>query len=394
MSDLAVILTLTVGATGAVGLLGSALLYLGRRRSLRAQLMVAAVAPVLAVVAAVLVNVRFMFLSGHDSVVVLVAVFVSAVLAAAMSWWVTRRIARAVTRLDAGLTGLVTDAAGPDPRGTGDRRPDPELPQELARVLADLDAVRRALAEARTREQRTERDRRELVGFLSHDLRTPLSGLRALTEALEDGMVTDVPRSLADLRATVERMTGLVDDLSALSRVHSPTQPRPTMPVSVAEVLSDAVSEQAPVATAAAVALRLDLPEADRLAVPGRSDDLVRAAVNLVDNAVRHTVPGGRVSVRGDRDEGRVRIRVTDGCGGISATDRARVFDTGWRGSTARASDGGAGLGLAIVAGVAEAHGGRVGVDNVEGGCCFTLLLPPVGPTVLRADRLPDPHLH
>ena len=108
---------------------------------------------------------------------------------------------------------------GGESPGTASGRTPSELPQELAQLLADLATTRRTLAESRARERAAEASRQELVSFMSHDLRTPLAGLRALSEGLEDGVIADVPRALAHFRSTVARMTGLVDDLFALSRV-------------------------------------------------------------------------------------------------------------------------------------------------------------------------------
>jgi signal transduction histidine kinase len=118
----------------------------------------------------------------------------------------------------------------------------------------------------------------------------------------------------------------------------------------------------------------------DRLAVHGDADELTRAVTNLVGNAIRHTEPGGAVQLAVDRDsDGRVRLAVTDGCGGIPDDDLERVFDIGWRGDEQRTPSGsGGGLGLAIARGVVESHDGRIAVSNVDGGCAFEIELPPV----------------
>ena len=103
---------------------------------------------------------------------------------------------------------------------------------------------------------------------------------------------------------------------------------------------------------------------------------------NLVGNAIRHTESGGTVTLAVDREtDGRVRLAVTDGCGGIPDDDLERVFDIGWRGDEQRSpssSSTGGGLGLAIARGVVESHDGTIGVSNVTGGCAFEIELPPV----------------
>ena len=120
------------------------------------------------------------------------------------------------------------------------------------------------------------------------------------------------------------------------------------------------------------------MPDDDRLAVLGSADDLGRALVNLVSNAVRHTEAGLTVRLAGARAaDGHVQVSVEDSCGGIPPEHLSRVFDTGWRGSPSRSGDdGGAGLGLAITRGVVESHAGRIGVRNSGAGCRFEVDLP------------------
>ncbi len=246
-------------------------------------------------------------------------------------------------------------------------------------MLNDLADTRRTLAESRERERAAERSRQELVSFMSHDLRTPLAGLRALAEGLEDGVIVDVPRAMAQMRGTVSRMTVLVDDLFALSRVQQGArESKPDMLVSLAELIRDVASESAATAQAQHVALEVVVPDDDRLAVLGSSDDLARALANLAGNAIRHTEPGRAVRLEGGRaTDGHLLLAVVDGCGGIPDNHLDRVFDPGWRGNPARSeADGGAGLGLAITRGVVESHAGRITVSNVPGGCRFEVTLP------------------
>lgn len=387
MSDLAVIVALTVAACLVVGAVGVALLYALRRGSLRYQLLVAGLLPVAAVTATVVINVWLMFLSPHDSTVITIALITAVPLAVLGAWLVIRRVARGSAEVGAALERLVADSAADPAAVSSTSRSDTgsttgpstggELPAELASVLIDLDATRQTLAESRRRQRAAEDARRELVSFMSHDLRTPLAGLRALAEGLEDGVITDVPRALSHLRATVNRMSHLVDDLFELSRVQGARQVRPETLVSLTELINDVGTESAALARSHQVALKLDVPTDDRLAVLGSADDLARALTNLLANAVRHTGQGQVVRLSGVRaDDGHVRVEVTDRCGGIPAERLARVFDVGWRGNEARSGDGGAGLGLAIARGVVESHDGRIEVRNVSGGCRFAVDLP------------------
>ncbi len=377
MRDIVIILGLTVAGCLLVGSVGGVLLHLLRRRSFRHLLTIATLIPVVAVVVTVLVNVRFMFLSTHDSIVVLVALGVSLLLAVLAAYVLTRRLVVASEHVGIGLHQLVADSTvGPARTIIDGTRP--AVPSELGSLLSDLAETRRTLAASRERERAAERSRHELISFMSHDLRTPLAGLRALTEGLEDGVIVDPKRALGQMRGTVERMTGLVDDLFALSRVQGAPQPRPAALVALTELLSDVASELTASAAARGVDLQLDVPTDDRLAVVGAPDDLTRAVTNLVANAIRHTEPGARVLLSGRRAEGGgVQVAVVDGCGGIPEANLRRVFDTGWRGTPSRSGDdGGAGLGLAIARGVVESHAGEIAVHNVTGGCRFEVDLP------------------
>ena len=375
MNDFVIIVAQTVLTCLVVGAVGAALLHLLRGRSLRYQLAVAAVLPVAAVITTVLVNVWLMFLSPHDTTVIIVALITATPLAALGAWLVTRRVGRGSARLGAAMERLVADSTSePMAPEVADTEP---IPAELAAAVAELEATRQTLTEARRRQQAAEDARRELVSFMSHDLRTPLAGLRALAEGLEDGVITDVPRALAHLRTTVSRMSHLVDDLFELSRVQGDRPARPQTLVSLTELIMDVSSESTAVARAHGVDLLVDLPEQDRLAVLGSADDLARAVTNLLANAIRHTDTGLAVRISAGRaEDGHVRVDVIDRCGGIPEENLDRVFDVGWRGNEARTGEDGAGLGLAIARGVVESHDGRIEVRNVAGGCRFAVDLP------------------
>jgi signal transduction histidine kinase len=388
MKDLLLITGLTLGACLVVGLLGALLLRAIRRSSLRYQLAVATLIPVIAVAATVVINVQLMFLSAHDTTVILFAVGIAVVLAVVGGWLVSRRFSLASRRLEDTVGLLVSDSQGV--RASADQPPDSggtdrHLPAELARVEKELAEARQTLADARQRERTAEQSRQELVSFMSHDLRTPLAGLRALAEGLEDGVIADVPGTLRHIRGTVARMTIMVDDLFALSRVQGAPEPRELSLVALSELVCDVTAEAEATAQTAHVRLELNVPEQDNLAVLGRHEDLSRALGNLVSNAIRHTEPGQTVRISADRaEDGSVRVLVMDGCGGIPEAHLDRVFDTGWRGSPARGStDGGAGLGLAIARGVVESHQGEIAVRNTEIGCCFEVALPQVNQSVL-----------
>jgi signal transduction histidine kinase len=214
------------------------------------------------------------------------------------------------------------------------------------------------------------------VAWVSHDLRTPLAGLRAMAEALEDGLAADPPRYHKQIRADAERLATMVDDLFELSRIHSGTLQLSSDQIGLDDLVSDVLASTEALARDRGV--QLDGSATRQLAVHADPRELSRALTNLLANAIRHTPPGGRVYVEARPEDGDALLAVADSCGGIPEADLPYVFDLAWSGTDARspAPESGAGLGLAIVRGVVEAHRGSVRVVNTEAGCCFEMRLP------------------
>jgi signal transduction histidine kinase len=247
-------------------------------------------------------------------------------------------------------------------------------------LATELERARRQADAATTRERRLERSRRELVAWVSHDLRTPLAGIRALAEALDDGIVhepAEIERYHAQLVTEAERLARLVDDLFELSRIQADALALSLEPVPLGELVSDVVASAAVVAEAKGVRGPVFCPD-QVPEVAGSPPELARVVGNLLDNAIRHTPAGGTVEVDLRTDDGVAEVSVRDGCGGIPDPDLDRVFDLAYRGDHARTpgTSGGAGLGLAIARGLVEAHRGDIAVRNEPGGCRFTVRLP------------------
>jgi signal transduction histidine kinase len=224
-----------------------------------------------------------------------------------------------------------------------------------------------------------EKSRRDLVAWVSHDLRTPLAGLRAMAEALEDGVVHDratVAEYHRRIRTETDRMSALVDDLFELSRINAGALRLHPVRIPLAEVVSDAIATAYPLA--AGRGIKILAPKSGWPTVTASEPELARVIGNLLMNAVRYTPPDGTVQVNAGRDRDDVWLTVSDTCGGIEDEDLPQVFDVAFRGSRARTptDQAGGGLGLAIVRGLVEAQGGRVKAGNVDGGCRFEVRLP------------------
>jgi signal transduction histidine kinase len=257
-------------------------------------------------------------------------------------------------------------------------------PHELALLAAELEQTSARLVAARQQTASLERSRRELVAWVSHDLRTPLAGIRAMVEALEDGVVTDpdtVARYHRTMRQETDRLSGLVDDLFELSRIEAGALTLELERVGLDEVVADAVAGASVAADAKGVGLRwaVDRPvPVVELSTP----QIARVARNLLDNAIRHTPSGRTIRIEAGFDEtgSHAQLFVQDQCGGIPGPDLDRVFDLAYRGDAARTPGDGragrAGLGLAVARGLVEAHRGEIRVHNAGDGCRFTVLLP------------------
>jgi signal transduction histidine kinase len=313
-----------------------------------------------------------MFLSTHDFHVVLLLSAVAGVVSLSFALVVAGGAVRGSRALQAEARLLADEEHVRSTRKL-------TLPAELAEVSAELRRTHGRLAESRERERALESSRRELVAWVSHDLRTPLAGLRAMTEALEDHMADDPDRYHAQMRAEVDRMTRMVDDLFELSRIHSGALRLTLEQVSLGDVISDALAGADPVARARGV--RLAGTVEDGALVVADAGELSRVVSNLLMNAIRHTPSDGTVELSGRVTTAGVEVMVRDECGGIPDEDLDRVFDVAWRGSHARTPESaapttGAGLGLAIVRGIVEAHRGSVDVTNEASGCRFLVRLP------------------
>lgn len=351
LPDALLVLAIAAGCSLLVTGAGVLMLRAVRRRSLTLSLAVLVAVAHATLIVSALATAGAMFLSGHDLAVLLGVVVVAGPAGLAVALLLGRALVRSSAALGAAVSGLGQELyEGPD------RLLGAEL-TELDRHLAAADA---RLQECLRRERALEAGRRELVSWMSHDLRTPLAGLRVLSDALLDGVVEDrvtLERYVRGISRETERLTGMVEDLFQMSSINA-SVPLVLQPVAVAEVLSDAAASARPVAVASGVRLTAVAPDA-ALVVQASLPELGRVLRNVPANAIRHTPAAGTVALRAERAGDDVVLEVADACGGIPLGDLPRLFEVAFRGSAARTpGDVGAGLGLAIARGLVEAHGG------------------------------------
>ncbi|HWG98931.1 MAG TPA: ATP-binding protein [Pilimelia sp.] len=248
----------------------------------------------------------------------------------------------------------MTAAARAMARGDYTRRVHTRARDEVGELAAAFNLMAADLAAA-------DRQRRELIANVSHELRTPITALRGLLENVVDGVAPAEPATMRAALAQTERLGRLVAELLDLSRLDAGVAPMSREDVDVAGFLGRVVAEARVNAAGAGrdVAFLVDLPP-EPLAVAGDADRLHQLFANLLDNAARHSPPGGTVRIAVRRRGGELLFAVADQGDGIPADERDRVFERFTRGE--RATGGGTGLGLAIARWVVQLHGGTIAV--------------------------------
>jgi signal transduction histidine kinase len=304
--------------------------------------------------AAIAIGAAVMFVNAHDAWMTIALVLFAAVVATRAAQLLLRGVVRDVRAIGDGLHAVE--------RGERDVRIAATSGRELAELAQTANRMIAALgAEERARDA-ADAARRQVVAAVSHDLRTPLSSLQLLAQALEDDLVDarTARRYVQTMNANVRTLSALIDDLFELSCLDAGEVAWSTAAVDVAALVGETIEQLRPATDAARVRLRTELP-ADLLPAQANAEKLRRVLLNLLQNAIHHTPPDGSVAVRACVAAGAVEVEVSDTGAGIAADDRAHVFEPFYRGGdeTARTRPG-SGLGLAIARAIVEAHGGRI----------------------------------
>lgn len=294
------------------------------------------------------------------------ALLVALLVSLLMGFWMARWIARPL----AGLAGAAQAVAGGamgyiTPAGPRELR---EVAAAFNDMAARVDAGRRA--------------QRDLTANVSHDLKTPLTSVQGFAQAILDGAAGDpeaVRQSAKVIYDEAGRMHRMVNDLLNLARLDEGTLPLERAPVNLAALLEQITQQLMPQAQAAQVALSYSLADDQPLPVLGDYDHLAQVFTNLVDNAIKFTPLGGKVTVTGEALDGAAWVQIADTGPGIAPADLERIFERFYQADRARQGGGqrGAGLGLSICRQIVQAHGGRLTADNAPGGgAVFRVRLP------------------
>ena len=345
-------------------------------RSLRVAIGLVALAAAVMVVLAVGATAQVMFVSVHDTRTLAITL----VVAAGFGLLVAAHAAAPLVR-DLGLLRATANrvSEGDLSAVTALRRDD-----EMGQVGGALDEMVQRLAAIERQRERLQAERRLVLAAVGHDLRTPLTALRAAVEALQDGVSPDPGRYVIAMRHDLDALEALTEELFLLARVEAQTLEIPRDDVDLAELVDEAVEALAPVGRRKGV--RVLVETGGPVRVRGGASELGRVVRNLLDNALRHSPDRGTVHVAVlVRDEAIVRVR--DEGPGFPAAFAARAFDPFTKADPARGpGSGAAGLGLALARRLVEAHDGRVWIEPGT-GACVCIALPLLDAPTTAADR-------
>ncbi|MCB9453002.1 MAG: HAMP domain-containing protein [Anaerolineaceae bacterium] len=372
-------LLLFLGVSGSTSLLIAFLFYrlglVNWFRSLRYALIVVVLLTIGLIFLNVWVTARLMFIDDHDlSLTAILLVFAGGA-ALGFGYFISNALTERIM--------MVADGARQLSKGDLSTRVAVQGNDELAGLATTFNMMATQLQELDTAKRQLEQSRRDLVAWVSHDLRTPLASIRLVISALRDGVVSDtetVNRYLNTAQTEIESLNQLINDLFELAQMDAGHLVLDREQTSLTDLLSDTLSGMRALAEAGNIHLKGQAaPDTDPVYVDPQK--IQRVLYNLIGNAIRHTPPGGTVSVGAFGIGEMAQVDVCDSGEGISPEELPFIFERFYRGERARTRDKGGqrgvGLGLAIAQGIIEAHGGDISAHSVPGqGAVFTLTLP------------------
>lgn len=367
MAELALDLALAGTAALVFGELALRAAGTTRIGTVRARLAIPPLLTALVIAITVIALAQAMFISAEDSVLLLVFLGFAVLVALVLAGSLAGEIARTIGRVETGARRIAEGDYGyrvPDRDARGS--------DEIARLARWFNLMAADVEHAFATRERAEADRRQMLAALSHDLRTPLTSIRAMIESIDDGVTTDpatVRRYQRAVRAEARRLGMLLDELFELSRLESGALLLARERLGIDDLVSEALEAFGEHAERCGVRLSGQV-ESDMPPVEIDPRQIARVLANLVQNALRYTPAGGAALVKVTHGGGAAIVRVADSGPGIAADDLARIFEPTYRGNAARARTGrnedhlddgpGAGLGLAIARAIVELHGGHI----------------------------------
>lgn len=318
------------------------------------------------------ITARLMFASQHDLLLATILLLFASGIAMVLGYFLSSAVSERVRHLE--------QAAKEIQGGNLSIRVPVNGNDEVAELARTFNQMAGQLQASDVKQRTLDHLRRDLVAWAGHDLRTPLTGVRVLVEALADGMIDDPETSrryLEQARKQIDHLSILIDDLFQVSQLDAGGIPLNIEPASLSDLISDTLEGFSGVAAQKGIQLTGTAATGiDPVCMD--SQRMGRVLNNLVSNALAHTPTGGRVCIRAEAAESSVRVVVEDSGEGISMDDLPHIFDRFYRGEKSRnQATGGSGLGLAIAKGIIEAHEGTIGVESKPNeGATFFFSLP------------------
>ena len=285
--------------------------------------------------------------------------------AAGVSWFVSQRVARPIKDMSQASQYIAA--------GHYNKRLDVYTDDELGELMQNFNRMAEALAE-------TEAMRQQLIADISHELKTPLASIKGYMEGLQDGVISPTPETFQLVHREADRLQRLVHDLQELSRAEADQLQLDIQTHDAVELVNSVVEWIHPQFEDKGITLTAELPP-QPLSVRADFDRIRQVLLNLLGNALQYTPPGGRVTLRVERDDAdsMLRFAVEDTGIGLTADDRERIFQRFYRVDRSRSRvGGGSGIGLTIARHIVEAHGGRIWAesDGLGHGSTFYFTLP------------------
>lgn len=307
----------------------------------------------------VFVIAQLMFFNDHDLQLSLVLLLFAGGMAMALGYFLSSTLTDRISRLEQAAHQIAGGDLGARVAVRGQ--------DEMSLLARTFNEMAGQLQEADRQKRELESMRRDLIAWAGHDLQTPLASVRAVVEALADGMVEDgetQQRYLRTAQREIRSLSVLIDDLFQMAQLDAGGLRLDRGLNSLSDLVSDTLESFSELAARQGVRLAGSVaPEAELVAMDAQR--IGRVLNNLVGNSLRHTPAGGEVEVRARRIAGAVQVEVVDSGEGIRPEDLAHIFERFYRGEKSRnRTTGGSGLGLAIARGIVEAHGGEIGVES------------------------------
>jgi signal transduction histidine kinase len=315
---------------------------------------------------------RMMFASEHDLLLAIILLVFAGGIAMVLGYFLSGTVTERIQ--------LLTGAAEKLAEGDLQTRVPVQGRDEVSMLAATFNQMAEQLQAADRKQRELESMRRDLIAWVSHDLQTPLTSIRAILEAVTDGVVDDpetVKRYLNTAQRDVRNLSVLIDDLFQMAQLDAGGFPLQRAKTSLSDLISDTIESFTELAKQQEVSLEGNV-DSDVDPVMMDTQAIGRVLNNLIGNALRHTSNRGRVSVWVRRTTQGVEVTVSDTGTGIRAEDLPHIFERFYRGEKSRnRGTGGAGLGLAIARGIVQAHGGEIKVESQIGkGTQFTFQIP------------------